>query len=1568
MQPANKAQMKAASVVWVVAIVLFLGAAAFKYPSNNLVGEGFGSLPASQPAPQTATSTACSSEICDGYDNDCDKLVDEANVCKDSATANWVRFSSIPMPAKAQQDVTVNTDKDSWQFSGCVNKRNSKGEIVPCDKEMRQLRNVVPGEVLVKFRKGSPVKSENDAKSYIAAKRNSKTGKVLPTPKFAKELFGKLKGGKASEKLGGIFKLKFDSSVDLAGLLAEFKKDSNLEFAEPNTIYYLEAIDPAPDDPIVIYSSPSPNPTSSPSPTVTNSPSPNATSTPLPSASPNPSPSGSPIPTVSPSPAPINDPFYPRQWAHQIIQSELAWEIEQGNPGIVIAAVDTGVDFNHEDLAGNIWINPGEDLDQNGVVDQTDFNGIDDDANGYIDDIRGYDFVNLEEYGAEVYCSSTEDCVQEDNDPLDVHGHGTHVAGIIGAEMNNNLGVVGICPNCKVMPVRTGFMTTDGGGGLLTEDIAQALVYAADNGADVISMSFGGGGGQLMEDAINYAYSQGAVLVAAAGNGASKFKSYPAGYENVISVSATDELDQPAWFTNYGSWVDIASPGVAIFSTLPNNQYAGWSGTSMATPLAAGLVGLILSKYPDFSQEEVRNILHTAVETPISQKYLGTGRINAFQSLQIGVIPNAKLNSYLDDITLSGAGDFEIYGTASGNTFSDYYMEYGKGPYPSSWVIFKPPASLEVFNSILATLNTNMLSDGEYSIRLVSRDSGGHISQDKAFLTIMNVRMLWPKDNDRIRLGGIVQVKADVYVPSDNFTMEYLDPSDGIWKSDGISINSILPPEINTVLASWDTRSLAEGYYSLRLVNIARNEELKRISDLYLDPDLKIGWPINIEGSRFGRESNVIVDDLNGDGLMEILLDGSEGTYVWNSIGEMQEGWPIVNRQFPLVTPSSVGDINNDGQKEIVSCFNKSHPAVDGDLTKIRLVSVRDFRGVPLPNFPLTLSVGSGSDYGGWGVDCGIPLLADIDGDGYLEIIFNLALLEHYGSVERNSFITYAINSDGSFVPGWPHVFSNDDPDFDYGFARNAPALGDVDGDGQPELVIVVNQIRFDPQVHFSSEIYVLNSNGGLSPGNWPVSINSLIFSSPSLVDFNGDGKLEIVFGSLLEDGRYFVLDGQGNGFDGVWPRDDFGYGEFASSPAIADLDRDESPEIVQANGVWYNNAVFGWNSDGTDIPGWPVNFDPEYATHSSALIGDITGDGQADVVVGNSDSNLYAWNDNGSRIDGWPKKLDSEIYATGAIADIDNDGNVDILSATWNGQIYAWEGGNYAKETMFWPQFRHDPQHTGIYSRPIDCGDVNGDGTAFNLLDILTLEYILTGRLPVPQNWRNGDIDASNDLTIADFLLLIDSMAHSGLNVCKSRPSSAISAKVEIVEQTPFQEGNSSSIYRNISINLSNNGPLSALEFELSYDPAELEPVKFDNTARSKDMGVHGFILSPGSALVQVQKYNTFEDFKTIPKGVGGVVTIMMKELEPVTTTPQLVRSSFYDSKMQRVRIVAAPFCFDGTLSSTCSSLNYCSNGNFIGNKCEKCGCPGGQLCKKTAKGMQCVNDYTPGGAPVQK
>ena len=281
------------------------------------------------------------------------------------------------------------------------------------------------------------------------------------------------------------------------------------------------------------------------------------------------------------------------------INIEPAWDLGTST-SIVTAVIDTGIDYTHPDLAANIWRN----------TDELSGNGIDDDGNGFVDDVRGWDFVN------------------NDSDPMDDNGHGTHVAGTIGAVGNNGVGVTGVAWNASIMPLK--FLDQAGSGSL--SNAIKAIQYARVNGAKIINASWGGGGfSSALQSAITQFITSGGLFVAAAGNESTNndvTPSYPANYPGVISVGASTRTDTRASFSNYGSNVDVFAPGQSILSTLPGNRYGSLSGTSMATPQVAGALALLWGQNLTLSGSTIAQSLMNNTDNVLRTTNSTYGRIN----------------------------------------------------------------------------------------------------------------------------------------------------------------------------------------------------------------------------------------------------------------------------------------------------------------------------------------------------------------------------------------------------------------------------------------------------------------------------------------------------------------------------------------------------------------------------------------------------------------------------------------------------------------------------------------------------------------------------------------------------------------------------------------------------------------------------------------------------------------------------------------------------------------------------------------------------------------------------
>lgn len=352
-----------------------------------------------------------------------------------------------------------------------------------------------------------------------------------------------------------------------------------------------------------------------------------------------------------------NDPSINSQWFHEQIESRRAWDVVQGDSTIIVAALDTGVDWNHPDLWGNIWVNPGEDIDGDprpagdifpdmpGTLG--DWNDTDDDDNGLIDDFIGYDWVSG------VNGHPDEDSNTPDNNPIDFNGHGTGCSGAMAQVGDNGIGGAGVAYKSKIMCLRVGYSAPDGNGFTQLASAVTSLLYARDNGAKIINMSFGGNSPYTpMNNAVQSAWNNNMLLFGAAGNDNSSQIQYPANYDHVISVAATEQNDNRAYFSNYGTWVDISAPGVDCLTAWFDDQYSSWQGTSVATPIAAGLGALVMQVFPNEDNSFWSDVIINTTDPDNSAQPIGSGRVNAYKAVTQYYWPELSF----EEINIEGMG------------------------------------------------------------------------------------------------------------------------------------------------------------------------------------------------------------------------------------------------------------------------------------------------------------------------------------------------------------------------------------------------------------------------------------------------------------------------------------------------------------------------------------------------------------------------------------------------------------------------------------------------------------------------------------------------------------------------------------------------------------------------------------------------------------------------------------------------------------------------------------------------------------------------------------------------
>lgn len=870
-----------------------------------------------------------------------------------------------------------------------------------------------------------------------------------------------------------------------------------------------------------------------------------------------------------------DDPFYSSSgsweqgyddlWGLKKIQMTQGWDLALGED-VIVAVVDTGLDDSHPDIIGNVWANEGE----------IPANSLDDDGNGFVDDTWGWDFAN------------------NDNDPVDGHGHGTHVSGTIAAVGNNSIGIIGVAPQAQIMPVKG---LSDSGSGS-SFGLAQAMQYAAENGAAVINNSWGCSGAcptnPVIEDAVRLANGLGTIVVFSAGNDNIDVNSQsPQNMPETITVGASDHLNQRATFSNFGNLLDVVAPGGDSNGAFePSNilslqaegtalgpevipEYIRLRGTSMSAPHVSGLAALLWSSSADMNVFQLKkqlygNVLDLGIQG--FDSYYGFGLIQASDAL-------SDASEYILSRIKYPRGEFlfgqnlEIKGIAAASSFSDYELLVGEGMNPTSW---------EGTGIVL---------------------TGGEVMDD--------------------------------------------------------------------VLATWNTMGFADGIWTIRLIVYNAAQEIKESRvHVNIDNSLQFGWPKSTMFGKGSYHNTLVLADLDGDNTHEVIAGSAEGLlYAWHYDGTSVDGFPVAasSYQGETLTPA-VGNLDDDPQLEIVAVSNGWHP--NGEYPDI---FVFNHDGTNVPGWP-KISSNYISDP---------PTLADIDGDGDLEIL-----------IGQEDWHVHAYHHTGESVAGWPvHV--------DHGQNVSGITIADIDHDNDVEIFAANNNFLYAWH-HMDSD-----NDGKADPVNgWPVAVpqpipgyNEVIYIAPAIGDVDGDGDMEIVATSgaatsTHQNYQVYVWEATGEVAAG-WPR----YVEDTiqwASIALADLNNDGIVDII---GGGQDGHIWAWNgADGVALPGFPVALGGNLSRGLSPVVGDVDGDEFPEIVVGGGGGMFVIEHDGGIKT-GWPKLVDVEVAP--AIADLDNDGDVEVLAyANYpDVNIYAWDLSDEqtpVSRKMAWPLLGRNAQHTG--------------------------------------------------------------------------------------------------------------------------------------------------------------------------------------------------------------------------------------------------------------------------------
>ncbi|MFL5311900.1 MAG: InlB B-repeat-containing protein [Myxococcales bacterium] len=863
------------------------------------------------------------------------------------------------------------------------------------------------------------------------------------------------------------------------------------------------------------------------------------------------------------------DPRFPEQWGLQNtgqtgfavdadIDAPEAWDITTGRSDVVVAVIDTGVDYNHEDLAANIFQNTAD----------CNNNGIDDDGNGHIDDCHGIDTSN------------------DDSDPLDDNGHGTHVAGIIGAVGNNGIGVAGVAWNVKILPCK--FLDAAGSG--TTADAIACLDYVAamkDRGLNIIASNNSWGGiffSQALLDAIDAQRLREILFVTAAGNDGvdnDVASSYPCNYDlpNVLCVAAFTAADVMPFFSSFGRHtVHTAAPGFDVLSTLPGNAYGLESGTSMASPHVAGTAVLLKAQDPARDWRAIKNLIIAGGDVvPAMSSTISQRRLNANGSLHCVDTPIlSRLQPRVDSVNPVRVGSAVALRMLHINCAV---------PNGAPTVTVSPGGETIVLHDD-GSGNDQSANDGVYSGAWAPAAAGTYA------LTFAN--------------GEVITIIVDAHLKA-GFPQQTLFLGGTVHGG----------PSLHTLVGNIDGASALEILHT----GIAAGPLYAWKPDGTAAP----GWPRTVAtpdgpAPELLGAAYPVLGNFTGTGSGLQVFANYLGQYkaAYSGNGSVLPGWPIGSFSK---TPPTAADVDGDGVDEIF--------IEENDGVSVATMAAYRADGRRLAGWPITTPTAGGV--------LATPAVADLDGDGSLEII----------TVSRGADANvYAFHDDGRLVSGFPV------PIEPHGGGDHFPVVGDVDGDGKPEIIVVGRAFEDPSSVDL---IYIIGSDGAIKR--------------------TIRGTFEI-----------------------------FG----ASAPVLADLDGDGIPEII----VQSFTGLSVWKGDGTVFPGWPVPIPGTWSNNSAPVVGDLDGDGLPDIAITTNDAgsvagHLRAYSRNGFPLAGFPKPLDFAGNAP-AIADIDLDGHNELILTGISGTgfaglqdsvwVYDLGGPTTPHGPIEWGQFMGGPKHQGYY------------------------------------------------------------------------------------------------------------------------------------------------------------------------------------------------------------------------------------------------------------------------------
>jgi len=895
----------------------------------------------------------------------------------------------------------------------------------------------------------------------------------------------------------------------------------------------------------------------------------------------------------------------------------------------------------------------------------------------------------------------------------------------------------------------------------------------------------------------------------------------------------------------------------------------------------------------------------------------------------------------------------------------------------------------EEFIGSLGNISTILLSDGINHLTIDALDSGGKLYSYSIPLDVDNLQVTSLKEGEILRPGEIIEIKGSVILnDNERYSLQWIGGNVSMWTTEGITlVNDGLTSVQNDTLGFWDTTNLQSGSYALNLWKLGEGGTI--IPDdswisLYFDSSLKEGWPIKMEWPIYdcpnpygcmywSGDLAPVVEDINKDNIKEIIIAiRPNKIFVFEPDGTSLAGFPKelpFNRyggDYGMSNPIPVvGDINNDGFKEI---FVQGHQNDNNDFFSLIIYGF-NYDGTPIEGWLTNTQ----TNYLGQQMS-NSPVIVDVNNDGFSEIIAQsyqkLIVFDRFGNLLNQNWPIEIIPSIGGL---------------------STPAVGNLDTD--PELEIVAtSSTSYDGGNSVITKIYAFNLDGSSVPG-WPIEKNSVVYGSPVIGDVNNDGNNEIVIGffDIFDEGNLggvYVLKNNGELLPN-WPQ--LTDKSIFSSPAlkknsagILDIIVETFPKVVPPDfhEVW----LFNYSGQGRLINSSPYVGGNVF----SPILVDVNNDSEVDIITA-SPNQVLAFSNLGQIMPGFTKQFpeaDNVMTSFPIIDDIDNDNKLELVKGV---SSYRWDSINvwdldtpYNKKTIEWPQYQHDPQHTGLYTSPSVCADLNHDGVR-DILDVSLLINHAFRNGPEPQPKWIGDLDANNVIDIMDVILMINHAFRNGpvptcTAVANTTTSSSATGTISISQGTSNTDGTS-----NILVYSNTPTSIAGEQFKLSYSSdisitsittaTGMDIYRKSTTPTTSGKGETITVLSSGSKtikgntlLLTIKAKNTKKDYSSMKlqnpividwatskpyKTVNVQNTIQSPpQTKPATCTDSDKGKTYNIKGTLTVTNSSGTFNYqDACISTTKLKEFYCNNNQaaFISYTCPY-GCLDG-MCKVQAK-----------------